>query len=289
MARRRLRSLGAIVISNPKRRKARKSKSRARRRNPAKRFAALANPRRRKARKVRANSRHRGRVRARRRNPYAVKAHQRYFKGEKRNPRKRRKSRKARKNPAYVVRSNPGYVLRSNPRKRRKVKVGHARRNPAFLAPITGALKKLPVVGVPLADAAMLVPYAAIGAVAIEVPLMAAGWLASQEWAADYLPKNEAVYLAAGGLVTALVAQRVARMAKVSPAEADKLALSVASASAGAAYLSWKMSKATGLDAPAATAASGTDKVGGLGALTVNLGTAYTVGPQGYGALVIGR
>ena len=286
MARRRLRSLGAIVISNPKKRRGR----RRARKNPARKFAVLSNPRRSKRRKARRNP---ARVRAysRRRNPYKVREHKRWFKGEARtNPRRGRKGRRrARRNPAYVVRSNPAYVLRSNPRKRRKVKVGYARRNPAFLSPIIGAVKKLPVVGAPLADAVALVPYAAIGAVAIELPLMAAGWLGSQAWAADYLPKSEAVYLAVGSLATAVVAQRIARMAKLSPADADKVALSVASAGAGAAYLSWKMSKASGLDAPAAAVAGSDGSVAGLGALSVNFGTAYTVGPQGYGAIVVGR
>jgi hypothetical protein len=287
MARRRLRSLGAIVISNPRRRKARKG--RARRKNPTHRkIAAISNPRRR-----------RSRVKARRghRNPIKIKAHRRRkpsetHAGVKLNPRRHRRSHRrgrARRNPAYVVRSNPSYVLRSNPRKRRKVRVGYARHNPAFLAPITSGLRKLPVVGVPLADAVCLVPYAVIGAVALEVPLMATSWLASQAWATDYLPKNEAVLLAGGSLITAIVVQRLARMAKMSPADVDKVGVAVASAGAGAAYMSWKLSKATGLDAPMAAGATGSDTVKGLGALTVNLGTAYTVGPQGYGALVIGN
>lgn len=298
MARRRMRTIGALVINPRRSRRTASALSNPRRKRRTK---VKANPRRRKLRrrargKVRARSRRSGRkVRTRRnrawtgkfKNYKAISKYKRKGKSvsahERRtNPRKRRRAR--RRNP-----SSPFY--RVNGRKRKGLKVRRARSNPAFVGKIQGMFRKIPVIGTPLSMIAGFAPHAAIGAATVELPLRGAAMIGQAEWMPESIKGSVPVYLAVAGAVLGVAAMYLV------PGSAEtkqRVAIGIASANAGAAFLAWRLGldatqmNVSGLGAIVASPSMGAIAMDGSSYGSYGLGPAYSVGPQGYGAVLVG-
>lgn len=305
MARRRMRTIGALVInprrsrraaalSNPRRRRKAGRKMRARVRNPRRRARKAGRKLRRRARRNgrartrapkgarpsrRAKGKHKnwGSVRAYARKTGSVRAHPRRT-----NPKHRRRAR----------RHNPGTPFyRVNGRKRRSVKVRRARRNPAFVGKLQSMFGKIPVIGKPLALFAGFAPHAAIGAATVELPLRGAAMVGQAEWMPESIKGSVPVYFAVAGAVLGVAAMYLV------PGSQDtkqRVAIGVAAANMGAGFLAWRLGldatsmNVSGLGAIVASPSMGALAVDGSGYGNIGLAPAYTVGPAGYGAVLVG-
>lgn len=287
MARRKVRTVGAVIV-NPRRRRKR-STAKRRKRSTAKRRTVSrrrkANPKRKRktvARRRRANPKRRRRTVAKR----------------------RRTTRRRRTNP-YVLRSNPRRKRRKAPRVRRR-KVRRVRKNPGLVAGLQATMKKIPFIGAPLAIAAGVVPYAAVGApLGVELPMQAAKYMAMWEGKPSWLSFSEPMTFALYGLGAAVLTHYAAKMLGMTPATCEKAAIAVGSAAMGAGYYTMRYGQQVGATpSEVATGENSTEGLGalmagpyvlgqssGMGAVAIGgygMGPAYTAGPQGYGAVLVG-
>ncbi len=174
-----------------------------------------------------------------------------------------------------------------------------------MIANLQRTLKGIPLIGGPLATMAGFLPYAAFGAIGVELPIQGSAMIMAQEWVPQALKDSQSTYFAVVGTFTALL---VSQFLPGSAQMKKEAAIAIASGSYGAAYFIWRqkqLANAAGIATPEQIAAGGEEgtsglgalvmssKGGGYGALTVGgqslgMGPAYTVGPQGYGAVVVG-
>lgn len=331
--RRSVRTVGAVIV-NPRGRKSRGRGRKGRRSNGRRRtrrntsYRVLGNGRKsRKGRKSRRRSNGRRRPAARRRRSNGrrrTSARRGYRRNKGGRPKHRARAAKLSRikgkwhkarPPAKRAKPRRGYVFngrkrRSAPRVmrrnsrhgRRYARKGY-RRN-GMLGGLAGMLKKIPVLGPLLAPLAGFGPIAALGALAVEIPIQASAFVASQEWIPEWA-KGDLAYYAILGAGLGLAAKKFAPSALGSK---DDVALAVTAATWGAGYHAWRtkmMANAAGIATADQQAAGGEAGVKGLGALVqayngmggggygqigvdysgMGMGPAYTVGPQGYGGL----
>lgn len=273
------------VLSNPRRRKA---KSRKSRRSKARRSKARRNPRRSRAsRRSRRSNPRRSRRSMKRRNPrrgkVSVKAHRR--------SRPKRRSSKRRNPYTLSSRSRSGWT-RTNPR----------RRNPGgqFTGGIARMLAKIPLIGGPLAIAAVNIPAGILAGVSVEVPLRLSPMAAQQTWIPEFIRSNEWIYfttlgaVSGGVIATGLSAAKIKLPFGFTPGHIAGLMTAAASGAGYAKMRTRQMANEIGIATPEQQVA-GDDAVAGLGALVANgtsmgaltadmgMGPAYSVAPGGYG------
>lgn len=305
----------ASVLSNP--RKTKRKAPRLLKRNPRKRRSSS------KRRSYRASSKRRGKRRTRRNPTWKLSSKRskgRTYRmssksksGWKRNPGPKRHRRYARKRfgkrrGRMSSASFRSHARLSNPRRRRRgSKRRSYRRNPG----LTSSVRKLPLVGGPLAAALAATPLGLLAGISTEIPMRLAPIIASQAWIPDFFKTNEFAYFTAtsalaGGVIAAGL--NAAGMKKL------PLGLSVGlipglmtAAGAGAGWVKMR-SRQVANDAGIATPeqqVAGDDAVAGMGALLLQspgmglitaspmgMGPAYSVAPGGFasnmGAVLVG-
>lgn len=204
----------------------------------------------------------------------------------KRNPAKRRSS-KRKAAPRVHKNRSPRRRASVTRRRRAAARRGGFRRNPAgaLTRPISRLFGKVPVVGKPLGQAAMVIPQIAVGGYLAPMGAFKANeWLAGQEWAAKLFEWRPEVRWSIMALIAAGFGAAVGKALKLPPhTVAAALGAGVFGAFYGAAQAT--VEPATGAIAIGKTA-YGALNVPGYGRM---LGTApaYDVGPS-LGAVVLG-
>ena len=285
-----------FVKKNSRRRKSRRHKKNPRKWRLGKGF--LKNSRRRKRKfKFKKHRRRNGKKYGAKRFGFKAKKGAYLSNGKKRRGKKRRIKVKFKKHRRH-------YGRRRNPAKILGKLAGTTQKTLSRLtSPLARVAGKIPLVGSPLARSILIVPTVAFGALGGEIPLQASKGLAMID--SDMFPisflkgLSEEQYVAligvlSGGVLGGLVNKSVG--------------LAVASGAVGAAWYTYRRKQALAdagtpdvveeLSASAgegSTAGLGAVLLGGssLGAVAVGgsslgMGPAYTVGPQGYGAVVVG-
>jgi len=302
--RRRVRTVGAVIV-NPPRRRSRKAGS-AKRRTAAKKAA-----RTRKANKAKRSRAAKKGALKRRRNPGRKRriVRRRKTTARRRNPSRRRRSTKRSRAAKKGWRSR---ARRKNPGRKRRIvrrRKTYRRRNPSgMFSGLQSSLRKIPFIGAPLAIVLGTVPFAVPAALAVELPLQATTMIAQYDLGPlNFMKGSVAAYYATMGAVGAALAHWLV------PGTAEtktKAAIAVASSFWGVAYYKMResmMANAAGAStieeqiAPAvpieglgALVMSSRGSYGALavGGQSMGMAPAYTVGPQGYGspmgAVVIG-
>lgn len=213
------------------------------------------------------------------------------YKGYKPARKRDARGRYVKANPRGRAFRNPGYgAIQVNPRRRRFS--GRARKNPMRLVGgIQSGLAGVPVIGSWLASAFGLGVHYIPAALGVEGSIQATPYIS------EYLPDALSplpVYFGVAGVVQGMIVHALARRFGASPEAAKCLAVSVASANFGAG---WYAHRSADLTAGAGTQAPDTQQglgalvaySGGMGALSVggqpSMGTAYTVGPMAFGSM----
>lgn len=309
--RRRVRTVGSVLV-NPRRRRVRRRKTHARRRRNSTKRRVVS--RRRRSNPKRRRSSRKRRVYARRRsNPRKRRVSRRrkvYARRRRSNPKRRRSARRSRRSSRRKVyarrRRNPvSYRKRRfNPKHRRKSRRRHARRNPAFVGAISQSLKKIPLVGGLLGGIAAVGFHGFLGGLSVEPTLRAGAWLSMQSWTPEWLKQSEWVFYGVTGSVLGGACAWLGPKFAGRLMTADgwqRLGVAVSAAGWGAGYALMRerqMANALGLPSTGeqlAEQAGATTPTEGLGALTMATGgsfgaigvsafgdaPAYSVGPQG--------